>query len=159
MFERFDKQAGAVIFRAREEARLLGATKLEAGHILLALSRDAETDAGRILAGAGLDHDGLSRALDAELERSLEMAGIAVGTVGLAERPVPTTGTPRWGASAVLAIRRALRIAKAHAARSLQPTHILLGVLQAEEGTVPRMLAGAGVDGAALAASAEATLP
>ena len=111
-----------------------------------------------MLAEAGLDHDGLRGALDAELERSLEAVGVTVGAVGLLGRPLPSAGTPRWGQSAKRALQSALTIAKAHGDRTIRPTHILLAVLRADEGTVPRTLAAAGVDPVALAASAEATL-
>ena len=43
-------------------------------------------------------------------------------------------------------MQRATTVAKEHGDRYLRPTHLLLGVLAAEEGTVPRALAGAGVD-------------
>jgi ATP-dependent Clp protease ATP-binding subunit ClpA len=158
MLERFDRRSGAMVVQAREEARLQGAAKLEAEHLLLALSRRTDLDAGRILAQAGLDHDGLLRALDAERERSLEAAGITSHSVGLLERPLPATGQPRWGASAKRALERAMSITQARGDRDLRPTHILLGVLRAEEGTVPRALAAAGVDAVTLAESAEATL-
>ena len=158
MFERFDTTSGTAVVRAREEARMLGATRLEAEHLLLALSGQAASDAGRVLADTGLDHDGVRDALDAELMRSLEAAGVNVGAVGLLDRPLPTMGQPRWGASAKAAIERALTIAKARGDRRIHPSHILLGVLHADEGTVPRALASAGVDGPALVASAEATL-
>jgi D-alanyl-D-alanine carboxypeptidase len=158
MFERFDKQSRVVVVQAREEALLLGATKLEAEHLLLALSRQTAWEAGRVLVQAGLDHDGLTLALDAELQRSLAAAGITSHAVGLLERPLPATGEPRWGASAKRALQQAMSIVKARGDRNLRPTHILLGVLRADEGTVPRALAGAGVDAAALAASAKATL-
>ena len=67
-------------------------------------------------------------------------------------------GQPRWGASAKASIERALTIAKVRGDRRIVPTHILLGVLRAHEGTVPRTLASAGVNGAGLVAKAEATL-
>jgi D-alanyl-D-alanine carboxypeptidase len=48
------------------------------------------------------------------------------------------------GASTKMALERA---AKASAgARQMQPCHLLIGVLGAQTGTVPRMLAVAGVD-------------
>jgi ATP-dependent Clp protease ATP-binding subunit ClpA len=158
MFERFDQQSGALVEQGREEARLLGATRMEAEHLLLALSRQTTWVAGRVLAQAGLDHDGLRQALDAELERSLEAVGVSVSTVALAERPLPATSQPRWGASAKHAIERAMVIVKARGDPSILPTHILLGALQAGEGTVPRALAAVGVDTATLVASAAATL-
>jgi ATP-dependent Clp protease ATP-binding subunit ClpA len=158
MFERFDTQSGTVVVQAREEARLLGATRLEAEHLLLALARQSAWDAGRVLADAGLDHDGLGRALDAEVLRSLASVGVTPGATAIADRPVPTTREPRWGTSAKRAIRRALDAAKARGDRSIHPTHLLLGVLRAEEGTVPRALATSRVDRTHLVASAEATL-
>lgn len=158
MFERFDKRSGAVVVQAREEARLLGATRLEAEHLLLALSQQTTSDAGRLLAQAGLDHGGLRHAFDAEIERSLAAAGIAASSVGLLGRPLPTTGQLRWGASSKRALEQALSIVKGHGDRNLRPMHILLGVLRAREGTVPRALAWAGVDAKALAVRAEAML-
>jgi ATP-dependent Clp protease ATP-binding subunit ClpA len=158
MFERLDKRSSTVVVQARDEARLLGATKLEAEHLLLALSRQSASDAGRVLAQAGLDHDGLRDALDAELRRSLDAAGVTVGAVALAERPLPSTGEPRWGASAKRALQRALTLAQQRGDRNLRPTYILLGVLGADEGTVPRALALAGVDARRLVAIAVATL-
>jgi len=159
MFERLDAASSTAVVQALEEARLLGAGKLEAEHVLLALSRPTTRDVGRVLAEAGLDHDGLRRALDAETERSLEAAGVTLTSVGLLERPLPATSQPRWGASAKRALEQALVIAKGHGDRRIHPAHILLGVLSAGEGTVPRALAGAGIDTAALIATAEAALP
>jgi hypothetical protein len=42
--------------------------------------------------------------------------------------------------------------------KDLQPAHLLLGILQAEAGTVPRALALAGVDRAGLAERARQAL-
>ncbi len=160
MFERFDDRSAAVVTQAREEARLLGANRLEAEHLLLALARQATSDAGRVLAEAGLDHAGVRRALDTELERSLEAAGIAGPTIAsaVAELPLPATAQPRWGASAKEAMKRGLTVAQTRRDRSILPIHLLLGVLASSEGTVPRALDAAGVDGSALAARAEASL-
>jgi retron-type reverse transcriptase len=65
----------------------------------------------------------------------------------------------RPGMDAKMALRRATIAAKDRGDRQLTPTHILIGILRAREGTVPRTLAAAGVDPAELAAHAEATLP
>jgi ATP-dependent Clp protease ATP-binding subunit ClpA len=158
MFERFDKKSGTVVAQAREEARLLGATRLEAEHLMLALSRQTAWDAGRVLVEAGLGYDRLRDALDAELQRSLEAVGVTASAVGLAERPLPAEGQPRWGASAKRTLEHAMVIVKTRGDRRILPTHILLGALRAGEGTVPRALAAVGVDSMALVASAEATL-
>lgn len=158
MFERFDTRSRAVVMHAREEAMALSATKLEAEHLMLGVSRDTRSGVGRVLAEEGLDHDGLVRALDAELARSLESVGVASSTIALAEQPLPMTGQPRWGASSKQAFRGALSAAKARGDRSILPAHIVLGILAAREGTVPRALEAAGVDRSALSARVEASL-
>jgi ATP-dependent Clp protease ATP-binding subunit ClpA len=146
MFERFDSTSRTVVVQAREEARVRASMKLEAEHILLALSRHPTSDAGRILAGAGLDHEGIDDALDRLVRQSLEAVGMKPGAVALAERPTPATRQPRWGTSAKASLRRTAAIARHHGDRSIRATHILLAVLQAR------------VDTAALVAKVEATL-
>lgn len=158
MRKTFETGSRAVVVRAREEASALSSTKLEAEHLLLALSREEGSAVSGVLANAGLDHDGIVRALEAELARSLAAVGVSASTVALAERPLPMTGSPRWGTSAKQALQEALSVAKARGERSIRPAHVLLGLLHAREGTVPRMLEEAGVDPAALAAAAEDSL-
>jgi ATP-dependent Clp protease ATP-binding subunit ClpA len=158
MFERFDKDSRAVVVQAREEVRRLGQPTLEAEHLLLVLARRTDRDAGRVLAEAGLTHEGVLHALDAARRRSLDAAGISEGVIALAEQPLPLAGEPAWGTSAKRALQRAAKVAQARGDRSLVPTHLLLGVLRADEGTVPRAVAEAGVDREALVARAEATL-
>lgn len=92
---------------------------------------------------AGLDHDRLRDALDAQRLRSLEAIGLSARAVGIAERPLPGAGTPRWGASAERTIQRSMEIVKARGDRRILPTHLLLGALDAREGTVPRALEAA----------------
>jgi ATP-dependent Clp protease ATP-binding subunit ClpA len=158
MFERLDIRSRTVVAQARDEARLLGSGTLEAEHLLLALSRHSAWDAGTVLSAAGLDHDGLLRALEAELVRSLDAVGVAAGVIGVGQRPLPPEGQPRCGSSAKRALERSLAAAKARGDRTILPAHILLGTLGAEEGTVPRALAAVGVDPADLVASAGAAL-
>lgn len=158
MFERFDTDSRAAVVQAREEVRRLGEPTVEAEHLLLVLARRADGDAGRVLAGAGLTHDGVRRALDAARRRSLDAAGVGDTVVALAEQPPPFVGEPRWGTSAKRALQRAARSAQARGDRDLRPTHLLLGILRADEGTVPRAVAEAGVDREALIARAEEAL-
>jgi ATP-dependent Clp protease ATP-binding subunit ClpA len=138
------------------EAGALGSRTVEAEHLLLALARRDDDRAAALLAERGLDHDGLRTALDAETERSLRAVG-----VDAAEFPAhPRHGAgkrPRPAESFKLALRRAARIGRGKADRS-DPLHVLLGVLAAPVGTVPRALDAAGVDPAALRAAAEAAL-
>jgi hypothetical protein len=53
---------------------------------------------------------------------------------------------PRWGASAKQALERALKEAARRGDRHIGCEHILLGLLRAEHGTVPRLLAAEGID-------------
>jgi ATP-dependent Clp protease ATP-binding subunit ClpA len=157
MFEHFHRDSRTVVRDARDESKRAAAPTLEAQHLLLALSRHATWDAGRLLGEMGLDHDGLRRALQAEEERSLATVGIALAAFDLPDR---RTGRreARWSASSKVAMQRALAVAKEHGDRYVRPTHLLLGVLGAREGTVPRALAGAGIDQQDLRRRARATL-
>jgi ATP-dependent Clp protease ATP-binding subunit ClpA len=146
MFERFTKEARAVVKDAEAQARMLGSPSVEAEHLLLALTReDAETTAaGTALAAVELDYDAAREALDAERERSLLAVGITAGEFDV---PIaPRAGRPRMGASAKTALERALRVSLVRADRRINAGHVLLALLQAEAGTVPRALAEAGVD-------------
>lgn len=156
MFERFKKDSRAVVLDAMAEARVRPEARIEAEHLLLALARRPGWDAGRVLAEVGLDHERLRGVLDAEVEHTLEAVGVAAGTIRIPDSTLPMAGKPRWGESAKVALRRAQTVAHHRGDRHIGPMHILLGVLRADEGTVPRALAGAGVDPAELTARAEA---
>jgi ATP-dependent Clp protease ATP-binding subunit ClpA len=134
MFERFTREARAVVKEADGEARRLGSRTIEAEHMLLAL-------AGR--EPLGLDRDEILRALEAERERSLMAVGISADDFDL--RPAPFT-RPRMAASAKVALERSVRASLARSDRRIEAGHILLGVLAAEAGTVPRALALADID-------------
>ena len=137
MFERFTSDARTVVKAAEAQARDLGSRTIEAEHLLLALA------AGGAI--PGLDRLDVLDALDAERTRSLLAAGVS-GDVDLP----PTAVRPRMAASAKLALERSLRAAVARSDRSIRAGHLLLGVLAAEAGTVPRALEIAGIDRDAL---------
>ena len=147
MFERFTQDARAVVKAAEAQAAQLGSPTIEAEHLLLALA-DRE-------AVIGLDRDEVLAALEAERDRSLAAVGIATSDFGL---PPAAVTRPRFAASSKLALERALRAAVARSDRRLAGGHILLGVLAAEAGTVPRALALAGVDRDDLRARTQAAL-
>jgi ATP-dependent Clp protease ATP-binding subunit ClpA len=154
MFERFTSDARTVVKAAETQARGLGSPTIEAEHLLLVLA--AHVPEVPPLADAGLDHDAVLAALDAARERSLMAVGIAVGDFDLP--PAPVTRSPRLAASARTALERAVRISAARSDRRIGAGHVLLGVLQAEAGTVPRALAAAQVDVDALRAGTVAWL-
>ncbi len=139
MFERFTKDARRVVLQAvNVEAAALGARTVEAEHLLLALSETI-----------GVEHDTLVDALEAETAASLDAVGVSL-------RPPPPRRRrrqPRMGASAKIALHRALQTALARKDRAIRAEHVALGVLAADVGTVPRALAIAGLDREALAAA------
>lgn len=155
IFNSFGRDARAVVEGAAEIARDLGAPAIEAEHLLLALAR--RSDAPAALADVELDYDGVLRALEAEQEASLAAVGVAAAAFELPP-PRPAARPPRWGASAKLALQRAARIAEGRRDRQLVPGHLLLAVLRAPAGTVPRALRLAGVDPVALGGRVEADL-
>jgi ATP-dependent Clp protease ATP-binding subunit ClpA len=145
-------EIGSSVARQFEiEAKGEGAKFIEAEHMLLALASSTESDAGRLLNEAGLDHERLAAALHEERVRTLAFAGMSgpdkglVGSTGL-------DGSLSLGTSAKMAVRRAL-IGSRHDRRRrgrLRGTDLLAGILEADFGTVPRALAIAGVDRTAL---------
>ena len=133
---------------AQDEARRDGSATMEAQHLLLGIASGPDAAPRRVLAAAGLDHQTVRDALDREFTRSLAAAGVSADDFDLP----PASNSlkqPGHGASVGLAIERAFAIA-GHKS-GLRPAHLLLGILQAQVGTVPRALALAGVDRAGLA--------
>lgn len=145
MFNRFVKEARGVATRAQTIARTLGSPTIEAEHLLLALAETPVTMARTALVDAGLDWQGVLNALDRENERSLAAVGISPAAFNLP--PVaPAATKPKWATSAKLALERSLKVAARRNDSRIEPDHILLGVLQAPVGTVPRALEVAGID-------------
>ena len=134
-----------ILERGRAEARQSGSSAVEAEHLLLAIAAQPGTSAHRVLAAADLDRDALRVALDREFAASLRVAGVELSDFDL---PVATADPGRavdLGTSAKLVLERAVRTAGRGPGR-IRPAHLLLGVLDAEVGTVPRALALAGAD-------------
>jgi ATP-dependent Clp protease ATP-binding subunit ClpA len=157
MFERFGQDVRRVVVRAAEEEALARrSATVEAEHLLLALAADTSDATGRLLAEAGLDHDGLSEALDREEEQSLAAIGVAVGEY-LTTSTAPRR-RPRFATSGKQALQRTLTVAVARKDRSIGSAHLLVGLLRADLGTVPRALAAAEVDRVALLGRAERLL-
>lgn len=157
MFERFTREARFVVTGAEAEARELGSPAIEAEHLLLALTRlEQTTPVAAVLADTGLDREALLEALDAERERSLMAVGISIGDF---ELPPPRPAEkPRMSATAKSALENALRIALERSDRRIEAGHILLALLRAEAGTVPRALREAGTDKRELADRVAAAL-
>jgi D-alanyl-D-alanine carboxypeptidase len=146
----------SVVRAARAEAIADGARAVEAEHLLLALAARDESAAQVLLATAGLDHQKIQQALVNERRRSLEVVGVAVATTTPTGAPTARDSRAHldFAASARQALVRgsASNTRKRH--RRMSSTHLLVGVLTANIGTVPRALHLAGVDRAALTAAA-----
>jgi hypothetical protein len=140
MFERFDEDArAAILAAARHEAAAAGRDAVEAEHVLLALASRAE------IQGVGLDRATLAQALAAEEERSLAAVGVTAADYGLSA-PTRPARVPGLATSAKMALHRAVLVARRRGERRIRAQHLLLGVLGAEHGRVPRALAIAGID-------------
>ena len=131
--------------RAIDEAVARRAGSVEAEHLLLAILARPNAPAAQSLASSGLDHDTLVTALDRERERSIRAAGILpLSPPELSA--TPRTGKPGWGAS----IRDVLRRADKPAAKDGRPDalelELVVAILRATLGTVPRALALAEID-------------
>ncbi len=146
------------IMTAREEACAGGSRKIEAEHLLLALSRQDGTDAKDILESAGLDHEAILQAIESESEQSLKAVGVTLGDKGLLKASGARDYNPRFGQSAKLALARAADLEAKRIAPPLEPIHLLVGILHAKAGTVPRIIAVSGVDADALTSKAEEAL-
>jgi|BarGraNGADG00312_1021997.scaffolds.fasta_scaffold53417_2 ATP-dependent Clp protease ATP-binding subunit ClpA len=157
MFERFPRSSRRVLQRARDEAAVLGSPKLEAEHLLLALTRDEDPVVRQVLATARLEHDALRQALEAQDEAALASIGVSRTAFALPPNR-PLTRTPGWSTSSKQALIRAKTVAAARHDGHIEPPHLLLAVLRAEAGTVPRALAFAGVDRIGLAVQTETAL-
>lgn len=135
-FERFTRDARATVVAAREEARKSGQHSVESEHLLLALAARPEF---------GIDRGRVAEALAHEEERSLAAVGVA------ADELEPSAGgrprrDPRFATSSKLALQRAVAVAAKRGDRRLTAGHVLLGVLAAKHGRVPRALRIAGID-------------
>jgi ATP-dependent Clp protease ATP-binding subunit ClpA len=145
------KDARSVLVHgARGEARLDGSASIEAEHVLLALAALKGSAAARMLGEVGLTRDALRAALDREWEGSLAVAGVTVEVAGLPTATPDPSRNPHIGESAKLLLKRAMECVAATGGGRIGATHMLVGALDAKLGRVPRALAIAGVDLAAL---------
>ena len=140
--------------QASEIARELGSSTVEAEHLLLAAA-GAEGPAAQALRDEGLDFDGIASALVREMQRSLAAVGVSADPLHFA----PDVTRPRFATSAKLALERALKTAiLQRREKQITVRHLILGILEAERGTVPRALECAGVDRSALLARVNAAV-
>ena len=147
-----------IMAAAKHEARAMGSSRVEAEHLLLALAASSNLAAGQLLSAHGLNHAAVREALTLEFAHSLQAVGIRVDDFSLPAEGLPLTVDFRLTSSTKLALQRAMKARTGRGrGRRLESLHLLLGLLSANVGTVPRALEAAGVDREALTAAARAT--
>ena len=174
MFERFTTQSRHAVQLALSEARVLGARRIDAEHLLLGLAHGRPGPAADALKAAGLnaaalrklaiahpdteplDPDALA-VLGIDLDEVRRAAEAAFGP-GALDRPArPGPGRPttaRLTPEAKDAMARALRLAQNRHDSSLTPGHLLIGIIDQGDNEALRLLAAADVNLAALRADA-----
>jgi ATP-dependent Clp protease ATP-binding subunit ClpA len=172
MFERFTPDAREAVVQAQQEARRFGHHHIDAVHLLVALSRQAEGPGARALGEHGLDTDGLCARVRRLMGPGGEtIDGDALASIGIDLTEVRRAVEASFGAGALdrgrpghrpftkqakkmlgLSLREA--IALKH--NQIGTGHLLLGLLRAGEAdnAALRVLTDAGVDLAALRATA-----
>lgn len=146
----FENYLRTIIEQAGNEATKDGSATFEAQHLLLAIAAEQEPITQQVLASVGLDdYRAIRDVLHREFEHSLSAAGVSLAAFDL-PRPSSARKHPKPGASTKLALERGF--ASVARKKDLRPAHLLLGIVQAEVGTVPRALALAGIDQADLRA-------
>ncbi|MBP2330181.1 D-alanyl-D-alanine carboxypeptidase [Kibdelosporangium banguiense] len=150
----FDTYMHGIIVRAQHECREDGSKVVEAQHLLLAIAAEQEPATHRILGSAGLDQATIRAALEREFDHSLSVVGVS-RTAFQMPRPSLLPTHPPVGTSVKLVLER---IMTSFRKKDLQPAHVLLAILFAEVGTVPRALALAGIDREDLMAQVRQTI-
>lgn len=152
MFERLTRDAIKVIMRAHDEASRIGHAKVDCEHMLLALIAERPASAATFLAEKGMD-------IDSARIYVLEYSGRG--------DDIPKSNNPLHGSAAggfdfkkllakllpdlltdetKKALERAADIAKESGAPSIDTMHVLYGVLQSSNSTVPAVLKRFGVE-------------
>jgi ATP-dependent Clp protease ATP-binding subunit ClpA len=142
MFERFVRDAHYAALEAMSVAAGLGSSSVEAEHLLISIA-SGKSKAAYALNEVGLEPQEIRDAVQRDFERALLAVGVDVGGVHVPANCRRTK--PRWGASARQGLERARAEAKRRGDRKIGCEHILRGLLAAEHGAVPRILAAEGI--------------
>ena len=142
MFERFVGDARHAALEATSVAAGLGSNTVEAEHLLISIA-SGSSRAAYALKQVGLEPQEIRDAVKRDFERVLATVGIDVSGVDLP--PNCRRSKPGWGTSAKQGLHRAVVEAKQRGDKKIGCEHILRGLLAAEHGTVPRILAAEGI--------------
>jgi ATP-dependent Clp protease ATP-binding subunit ClpA len=173
MFERFTTQSRHAVQLALSEARVLGASRIGAEHLLLGLAHGRTGPAADALKVAGVNAASLRKLAVANPETepldadALAVLGIDLDEVrraaesafgpGALDRPArPSSGRTRarMTPEAKAAMGCALRVAQSRHDGSITPGNLLMGIIDQGDNEALRLLAAARVDLAALRADA-----
>ncbi|GAA0960894.1 Clp protease N-terminal domain-containing protein [Actinocorallia libanotica] len=160
MFERFTKDARAVVVQAQQEARALRHDRIEAGHLLLALTA-VEGGAARALDAClpgldglrarvraeidGLDPDALA-SIGVDLSAVRQAAESAFGEGALDRDRKEKRGHLRFTREAKKVLELSLRVALSNGHRFISDGHILLALLMLPESAPVRAMRNAGAE-------------
>jgi hypothetical protein len=137
-FSRFTDRARAVVVGAQDEARQAGNVTIGVAHLVLGLVADPDSTSARAIGAQGISLDDVRRTATATLPARAEQVPDMVPFDAHARRVLE------------LSFREALRLDSDRVGTG----HVLLAVLEAEDGT--GVLAGLGLDKAAVAAQVSA---
>jgi hypothetical protein len=133
-FSRFDDEARTAVVAAQEQARTAGSETISVGHLLLGLLADPDSAAAAAVTACGVELDVVRRT--------------ATATLPAASGQVPDL-IP-FDAHARKALELTFREALRRGDSSIGSAHLLLAVLEVEDGT--GVLAGLGIDKAGVEA-------
>lgn len=145
MFEKFGRDARRTVKRARDLAHARGDADVEAEHLFLALVEEPAGRAAAVIADLRLTGAAVSKAMERELVGALAVAGVDASARAGSSSPI-SRREPRWGQSAKLALKRALAETVRRGDRTIQDHHLLLAIVDAEAGRIPRLLAELEID-------------
>lgn len=128
-FGSFSESAQAVLQSAQEEAWSEGRGYIGTEHVVLALARDEQGAAGRILTGLGVTYEALKAKVDEVVHRPADPR---------AERPLPTTRVKK-------VVELAFREATEAGQELVNTEHLLLALLVEAEGVGAHALGELGV--------------
>ena len=151
IFNRFVKDARRCVEDAMEEARLLGHDTVGDEDLLLGILHTGQGQAAEALSSLGVTLDGARQESERLLSEALSSIGISFeevrrGAGDAFEMRLPNDRRIPFSPGAKEALEQALREARRLGDNRITSEHVLLGILDNQDGTAVRMLARMGVE-------------
>lgn len=155
IFNRFAKEVRTCVEAAVEEARALGHDSIGDEDLLLGILRAGEGSAARALYSLGVTLDLTRRELERMASDALSSVGISLEDIrqeagDAFDMRIPEGRRIPFSPRAKKALEQALRAAMRLRKKRIGTEHVLLGILDNEDGTAVRMLNRMGVSPEAL---------